>query len=363
MKKSTFFLLIIILLAVGCVPHGLVPPSSLSNNPTYSSLPSDTSYDSIITVPQEPRNDIFSFEVEIRQPSGDVTGETLSFSMNLPQGWNAEGNDIFFSSSQLGAYESKPIVQVLAAYPKHGSLPEEITTRFQKAEYKQTLAVGNYSCEKYCMAYPFEERGITAIIKELSYFLDTGDYFIEMKLYPLYGYGGFSLFTNPFEAQLGSLQVHHISTDKTTEQQAVFALGPDGEKKTLTVGNTIGDWTLADLQINTQPNTGEINTLEAKFTGEVTLRGSVTRSVLVDLGFDFTVSDEDRSKMPYYISPEAPRKDTFSFMLKDAQKLTDLLNLSHEEKKECQITISSYCFIFAYTMAPATAEVVTLNLL
>lgn len=147
------------------------------------------------------------------------------------------------------------------------------------------------------------------------------------------------------------------SSEPKDEETAVFQLGlKTTDKKTMKVGDTLGDWTLSDLEIG-YDEANKIQMLEALFKGKVTLKGTITRSSLMDVGYDFTVSEEDRSKMPHYISDEMEQKEEFMFMLTIPENIANAPSLQHGENQECNITISDYRFIFAYMTAPASATV------
>ena len=124
-------------------------------------------------------------------------------------------------------------------------------------------------------------------------------------------------------------------------------------------GDTLGAWTLADLQISYSED-NNIHILDALFTGEVTLTGTLSRSALENR-FDFYVAKQDEAKMPCYIAPEMAPKDMIVFMPNISAELAAELALGEDEQRECQIVISDYRFIFAYTMAPASATLVSIE--
>jgi len=156
--------------------------------------------------------------------------------------------------------------------------------------------------------------------------------------------------------------VPETSTDQMQNTQtAVFALGPAGqEEKTMRVGDSIGEWTLEDLEIE-QEGESDIEMLEALFGGEVTLKGAISRSGLVEDGFDFRVAEEDKAKMPYYVSPDMVQKDEVWFMLNLPDDIADALVIEDGGQIDCTITVSDYRFIFAYMMAPASATVISIE--
>jgi hypothetical protein len=143
---------------------------------------------------------------------------------------------------------------------------------------------------------------------------------------------------------------------------ADFALGEDpAAAKAMREGDRIGDWTLTNLQIDY--SNGAIHMLEANFQGNVTLNGTLSRSALVEYGFDFTASNEDEAKVPYYISPETGGEDRLMFMLNGTEELADFPSLEHGERLECNIRIRDYRYIFAHMTAPASATVADIEIL
>lgn len=142
--------------------------------------------------------------------------------------------------------------------------------------------------------------------------------------------------------------------------EADFSLSFDGQgAKTMRISDTLGDWTLSDLQISRYSDDEAISMVRATFVGDVTLRGTVTRNCLMEEeGYDFTVAKEDESKMPHYIPLDMDSKDETSFIMEFSEELGNPVSLNGEESLDCTITLSDYRFIFAYMMAPASATVV-----
>ena len=149
--------------------------------------------------------------------------------------------------------------------------------------------------------------------------------------------------------------VENSEVDDTAIETASFSLGYDCDAQEMTVGDSIGNWTLANLQI-TYCDDWRLNMLETFFEGDVTLAGTLSRSALMDDGFDFRVAIEDAGKMPCYVASEMTPKDEIWMMLDIPNTIADTLNI--ESEVECEIIISDYRFIFAYMMAPASATVV-----
>jgi hypothetical protein len=144
-------------------------------------------------------------------------------------------------------------------------------------------------------------------------------------------------------------------------ETAIFALGTDRQHESvMEVGDHIGDWTLSELRI--QYHDEMINMLEAVFVGEIVLNGKASRNPFLEYGYVFEVGEEDEYKMPYYVSPEAPTPDRFTFMLDIPDSLADIIKVEFEEELECRITISEYRYVFAYMMAPPGATVVNIEI-
>jgi hypothetical protein len=153
-----------------------------------------------------------------------------------------------------------------------------------------------------------------------------------------------------------------------TSATASFALGlAGGDVLSMRVGDAIGDWTLADLEITYFSEdslyAGDISVLTATFAGDVTLTGTLTRSNLVEDAFDFWVADEDEGKMPRYVSPEMAEKDYFVFMIAIPENLALAQEPDFGEEFPCQITVSAYHFVFGHMMAPAGVTITDIQIL
>ena len=173
----------------------------------------------------------------------------------------------------------------------------------------------------------------------------------------------------PSQAHQSSVETLAPSSELPTAQPsapentetATFALLDDAKSETLmSVGDRIGDWTLADLQIQ-RGNDNNINRVNAFFNGEVILQGTLSRSVLIEDGFDFRVAKGDEGKMPCYIAPDATRYGGAIFMLNIPESMTATLKLEHGEKKIYTIAVSDYQYYFAYSMAPPGATVISME--
>lgn len=157
-----------------------------------------------------------------------------------------------------------------------------------------------------------------------------------------------------------SSESEDAQADDENTETAVFAVGADlQDEKTMQVGDTIGEWTLADLKI--QYHDEKIARVNALFEGNVTMKGTISRNVFVDYSFDFMASKEDTAKIPHYIDSEMDYGDRFMFMLNFSDALDETVKLEHGEEMDCEITISDYRFIFAYMMAPDNATVVDIK--
>lgn len=149
------------------------------------------------------------------------------------------------------------------------------------------------------------------------------------------------------------------SSEADTIETAAFALGNAGDPHEIAEGDSIGDWTLADLKI-TYMDDGSLTKLSALFEGNITLKGTIAPSVFTENRFDFRVAAADKGKMPCYIAPDETPKDEIWIALNIPDTIADTLNI--EGEVECEITVSDYRFVFAYMMAPASATVVDVDL-
>lgn len=159
---------------------------------------------------------------------------------------------------------------------------------------------------------------------------------------------------------------HSASSAKNTlpaqsGESAVFSLASAGvEGKAMKVGDAIGGWTLADLDITYSKDTNSIKMLKALFSGQVTLKGAITRSNILDDSYDFLIAEEDQGKIPRYISPEG-EKNVAMFLLDIPEDFKNKPKLEHGRQMNCRITIGSYKYIFAYMMAPDSAVLVSIE--
>lgn len=165
---------------------------------------------------------------------------------------------------------------------------------------------------------------------------------------------------SPAESSDSSPSVSDVLPQQSSET-AVFSLASSGvEGKLMKVGDTIGDWTLTDLKITYFKDTDNIRMVESVFSGEVILKGTISRSNLLEDGYDFLIAEEDQGSIPKYISPEAT-KDVDMFMLDIPENFGNKPRLEHGEQMKCNITINRYKFTFAYTMAPNSATLVRIE--
>lgn len=158
------------------------------------------------------------------------------------------------------------------------------------------------------------------------------------------------------------------SKPEENAETAIFQLTNDEAiRKAIKVGDKLGEWTLSELIID-YDKAQKIHMLEANFSGEVALKGKITRNALVEVGYDFTVSDEDIAKMVQYVPPEAVNDNSselqanMMFMLNIPEGLEDSPKLEFDEELPCTITISEYRYIFAYMMAPSSATVTKIDI-
>ena len=150
------------------------------------------------------------------------------------------------------------------------------------------------------------------------------------------------------------------SSIENNSASAEFSLGRDGAAKTMRTGDTLGDWKLANLKVDYSGD-GALNMLRATFEGNVTLRGTVTRNFLSEVGYDFTVAKEDEARMPFYVSPEMSYKDDYLFILNFSEELGNPVTLDFDESLDCTVTISDYHFTFAFMTSPDSATVVAIE--
>ena len=127
---------------------------------------------------------------------------------------------------------------------------------------------------------------------------------------------------------------------------AVFQLGKDNTTtKTLSIDDTIGDWTVSDIEVVYQND--YVDRIEAIFEGDVTISGTISPSGFSGGGYDFIVSDSDINKMPYCILEEVDLDKQKMFMLNLEETIENLPVFGADGSALCTITVSKYRFISA----------------
>lgn len=296
------------------------------------------------------------FETDLIDADGNAKDETIKFALLIPNTWTAKDNEIYLGQRR--------IAQILPCVINEG----EITFGKLSAKYADAVSTGEFSVGAYSGRYYHMQTEITAggmggFENEFFYYWDCGDQLVNLAFYPSYGVG-IGTQREEFEAGLAGIELGFSETEAPqNDASAVFQLGLRGtEQKNMRAGDSIGGWILKDLQIAYFPDQ-KIRMLEALFQGDVTLKGTVARSPLADDAYDFTVSEEDRAKMPHYISPEMTQQEALMFMLDIPDGIANAPSLSYGERLECAVTVSDYRFVFAYMSAPSGAAVTRIDVL
>jgi hypothetical protein len=272
---------------------------------------------------------------------GNPLDETIDFTIYLPSEWTVSTTETIVET-----FDGDNRVVMASA---HYATFEDADTVYRDAVVVRDIDSGLYKCKYYHMQ-PENTSGETTILNELIYCIAVGDRMMYFTFYPYYG-TGIGTQSEQFTAYISTLELtsESDSQSESTENTATveFSAGPDGEKVSLGVGDQLGDWTLADLQIQQDgQDAGRVNAL---FVGDVTLRGTITRAPFDGYVYDFSVGIEDASKMPYYIFPDATdlSEGNVGIRLDFADSMDGIVSgmeLEADESKDCVIIMSDYRF-------------------
>ncbi len=142
-----------------------------------------------------------------------------------------------------------------------------------------------------------------------------------------------------------------------------FRIGYDGERKMMSVGDTIGIWTLEKLEAYPDEEKGEgfYNSVSAAFSGEVRLKGYISLNPYAGAGYQFTINDSgDIDKMPWLVSNNLGNVQ--QVFLIGYPEVENMPELKDSEYFHCYLTIDSYTVNRAYTESFDTAEVVKIEI-
>ncbi|MBP1574804.1 MAG: hypothetical protein J6C34_04220 [Oscillospiraceae bacterium] len=142
-----------------------------------------------------------------------------------------------------------------------------------------------------------------------------------------------------------------------------FCLGSNNlEASELTVGDSIGDWVLEELEVTSHGEGIEksYDSVLATFSGTVTLEGLITLNPYAGAGYDFRIRNSDGlDKIPKIAEENIETFiETFRIGLPEVENLPEL---KENESFPCYITIDSYTANYAATEAMHSANVVKIE--
>lgn len=140
-----------------------------------------------------------------------------------------------------------------------------------------------------------------------------------------------------------------------------FSLGPNGTVETVAEGDSVGDWTLDDLEISLDND--ELNMLSADFVGSVELTGNLELSPLIEDSYSFVLSNESKEQIPFFHYEENAPKEEIYIELDIPEEIKSTLTLTQTDSLPCKITLTQYHFTFAYMMAPTYGTISSLELI
>ncbi len=142
-----------------------------------------------------------------------------------------------------------------------------------------------------------------------------------------------------------------------------FCLGSNNlEASELTVGDSIGDWVLEELEVTSHGEGIEksYDSVSATFSGTVTLEGLITVNPYAGAGYNFRIrNSEGIDKIPKIAEENIETFiETFRIGLPEVENLPEL---KENESFPCYITIDSYTANYAATEAMHSANVVKIE--
>lgn len=143
---------------------------------------------------------------------------------------------------------------------------------------------------------------------------------------------------------------------KEEEASAVFAVGKNGEGKELSVGDTIGEWVLAELSVQ-YDESGEMTRVRAHFDGKASFEGYIERNVLLEEAYDFCLNESDIERMPYLVSEEFGTGASSHYLLDMPEDFGKKPNLDWEETANAKVSITGITINYAFTMTADRFEV------
>lgn len=142
-----------------------------------------------------------------------------------------------------------------------------------------------------------------------------------------------------------------------------FCLGSNNlEASELTVGDSIGDWVLEELEVTSHGEGIEksYDSVSATFSATVTLEGLITVNPYAGAGYNFRIRNSDGlDKIPKIAEENIETFiETFRIGLPEVENLPEL---KENESFPCYITIDSYTANYAATEAMHSANVVKIE--
>lgn len=152
------------------------------------------------------------------------------------------------------------------------------------------------------------------------------------------------------------------TTEPTEEKEKIILkLGADGEEKEYSIGDTIGEWKIAELYIDYEDN-GDYFEISADFEGSLTLEGYIDRNEIVEEGYDFIPDEASLEKMPYLVAGDFSEIRS-SFFLDFPLEFENPPHLDWEESAKVRVTVSGFSLNRAPRMGMDGFDVVSIEYL
>lgn len=184
------------------VPNDTLPDEVNSSQDVASSVGSqevDESLNHIISEPPSTEGAIEKqFELNLVDIDGNAMEGAMTFTIHLPESWEAKENEIFMDERKIADIHS-------GILNDQGNAFEELSSQYVDAVATGELSVGSYWGQFYHMQSEISVSGVTAIKNEIVYCLSVDDKIVTIIFYPSSG-TGIKTQREEFEAVLNSIE-------------------------------------------------------------------------------------------------------------------------------------------------------------
>lgn len=184
------------------LPNDTLPDEANSSQDVASSVGSqegDESLNHIVSEPPPTEGAIEKqFELNLVDIDGNAMEGAMTFTIHLPESWEAKGNEIFMDERKIADIHSGILNDQSNAF-------EKLSSQYVDAVATGELSVGSYWGQFYHMQSEISVSGVTAIKNEIVYCLSVDDKIVTIIFYPSSG-TGIKTQREEFEAVLNSIE-------------------------------------------------------------------------------------------------------------------------------------------------------------